>query len=235
MWFLLTLSDLALIALGFIIAAQSNWLWPVSILIIGIGQHRLALMAHDASHGHAPRIVSRGTFALLMVGLDGYQRHHSVHHHFVGMPGDSERRVTEPLHHEWYRSRWVRLKRYFFTDSLGFGAINIWRLLKEFWRRASVFDALVVALVWSSIIAATIVLHSLWGLWLWVSAITSVFWAVFRQRMLTEHVGCVVSHPTRTYHASWWEKILYLPHNTDLHKEHHNNPGIPCWKLARVI
>jgi fatty acid desaturase len=73
--------------------------------------------------------------------------------------------------------------------------------------------------------------RTLWILLIWYAASLTAFWAVFRLRMWTEHVG---TRETYRVSVSWWQRALYLPHNTWYHYEHHRWPSIPYWNLPRA-
>jgi fatty acid desaturase len=233
MWYLLAAADILIIAAGMAVASLSGWWIVLGVLIVGIGQHRLALMAHDAAHGHSGSdIVARLVFAPFGIGLDSYRGHHFLHHRAVGTPQDPELTVKNHHRKQWKFQPTYPVK-YFLTDCLGLGADNILWVTIEFWSRASKKDAAVVMSFWVFILTACLLTGGWWVLLLWELSLVTTFWAVFRQRMFTEHVEVWVGHTTK-YSASWWEKITYLPHNTDLHLEHHDRPAVPCWKLKRV-
>lgn len=232
MWYILTLIDFMIVALGMYLSTISGWMLPVALLLVGVGQHRLTLMAHDGAHGNADGISTRLILALFTVGSNGYKGHHFLHHREVGTVRDPEKDVKKNMWLVWSNRRLWRMWQMPF-DMLGFGALNIYSLLVEFWKRSKYPDALGVGILWTGILMTLYVTHSFWILGVWTAALFSTFWAVFRQRMLIEHCNTGIKHPTRQYNALWWEKLLYLPHNTDLHFEHHRNPWIPCWRLKR--
>jgi hypothetical protein len=66
---------------------------------------------------------------------------------------------------------------------------------------------------------------------LWFGALATSYWAFFHLRMWIEHVGTDGTH--RVY-LSWWQRLLFAPHNTWYHYEHHRWPSVPCHLLPRA-
>src|SRR5436190_1905035 len=51
-WIAALLADYSIAAVAFLIAAAWGWtVYPVSILLLGIAQHRIAILGHDGAHG----------------------------------------------------------------------------------------------------------------------------------------------------------------------------------------
>jgi fatty acid desaturase len=205
--------------------------------VIGTRQHALAVLGHEGSHG----LVSRTRwlndwatrlfcFGPLGVDLEQYEAFHRAHHRAHGSSDDPELAFKE-MEGKWDLPLTPgRLARYVLTDLLGAGApfsIGLavglhprnargWLALLGWWGTA------LGALAWS-------------GRWpilgTWVFAYLTSFWCVFRLRMWTEHVG---TESTHCISASWWQRAIFLPHNTWLHDVHHVNVNIPCHYLERA-
>ena len=210
--------------------------YVLAVFVIGTRQHAIAILAHDGAHRHASPIrwLNDGAtcvlgFWPLGIGLDGYRKFHFAHHQHLGQEGD-----PELVHKRRFADKW-RLEtsplQLFLTDLLGFA----WREVVfaiVLMRPARAMDVIGPL----SMIGAAVFLAVSNGLAdliiVWYLALYTSFWAVFRMRAYTEHVGT-----TGTYHLTepaWWKKLLYLPANTWLHWEHHKWPGIPSWRLAHL-
>ena len=90
----------------------------------------------------------------------------------------------------------------------------------------------IAPLLWHAMVGALFVQLGLW--WapvLWYASLSTAFWAFFRLRVWTEHVGTLQTHRLS---ATWWQRALFLPHNTWCHAEHHENAAVPCWALPTV-
>src|SRR5262245_45097123 len=91
-WSIRVAADWALIVVPRLVAGRTHhWAaYGLAVLMAGIGQHRLAIMAHDGTH----RQISRhkrfndfltGVFCLWPFGnpVGGYRRFHFTHHRYL--------------------------------------------------------------------------------------------------------------------------------------------------------
>jgi fatty acid desaturase len=62
-------------------------------------------------------------------------------------------------------------------------------------------------------------------------ALGTSFGAVFRLRVWTEHVGTADVHRIS---ARLFYQLIFLPHNTWCHFEHHRFPSVPFWNLPKA-
>jgi fatty acid desaturase len=68
---------------------------------------------------------------------------------------------------------------------------------------------------------------------LWVISMLTSFWFFFRLRVWTEHVGLKEGETLR-FTPTFIERMLFLPHNTEYHYEHHESPGVSFDKLPEL-
>lgn len=185
----------------------------VAVLVVGNRQHAIAILGHDGTHGHASRRATWWAFFPLGIDRDAYFRFHIAHHFHVGTKRDPE---TPFLSEAFYKFSWRNVWR----DLAGFNALTMMRIWKaaggEHWRSAFTLAVFLIidwrfALVWQ------------------VAFLTS-FAACFRQRAISDYE----SHHGRQIKAAWWHKLLFVPHNSWAHAEHHAKPGIPFYKLGKT-
>lgn len=219
-------------------ASRSVWAWPFVVLALGTRQHALAILGHDGSH----YLVCRGnprlndwltcllTFWPLSAGLRGYRIFHFAHHRCVGTPNDPELDHRERLSRWQWRSPSSRLRvaGLVFMDLCGFGFVEVAKVFYTIPRRGisdyvgpAAFAVLFAVVCWHYPICL-----------LWYVALGTSFWAAFRLRMWTEHIGA--KEGTHKITAKWWQRAIYLPHNTWLHYEHHDSPHVPFWRLPEL-
>src|SRR5436189_1375845 len=91
-WLRGLVTDYCIVAVAFFIAATGGWPWyPVSLLMIGIAQHRIAILAHEGAHG----LISNNKnvnhwfaqifgFWPLMIDMNVYRTFHNDHHRHTG-------------------------------------------------------------------------------------------------------------------------------------------------------
>ena len=207
--------------------------YALAVLTVGTRQHALAVLAHDGAHLHVTgnrwvndAVTSFFCFWPLGVGLHGWRKFHFDHHRFVGTAADPELGIKNK-----YPARWspaTNQRRQFFADLLGFSVLESTMLIMLA-KPIRIVDVLgpVVTIVasWAAVLY--------WADWralaIWHVASGTSFWAVFRLRAFTEHVGTTSTH--RLSEPSLWKKLLYLPENTWLHWEHHKWPAVPARQL----
>ena len=186
---------------------------PIAILVIGSRQHALGLLGHDGAHGlaFADRTVNdrftRICFGLLGMRLIPYRLFHMPHHANLGHSGDPELPLKQ--HKSW----WVFSWKYVARDLAGLTskeALNMWRHAGGDYRLIGLVIT-VMALV-SPMFAVA-----------WVIALSTVFVACNRQRMIIEH--------GTPYKYNILHKLILFPHNGWKHAEHHADASIPYYKL----
>lgn len=224
------------ILMALAVRIDTIFFYVLATFIIGTRQHAIAILAHDGAHQHASRIrwLNDGATSLfgfwpLGIGIHGYRKFHFAHHRNLGLAGDPEQSHKRRFSDKWQSG--ASQLRLFLTDILGFG----WRELvfaMYLMRPARAIDilgplCLVGTAIWLAVVGGYAQLIAVW-----YAALYTSFWAVFRLRAYTEHVGTSSTH--QLAEPAWWKKLLYLPANTWLHWEHHKWPGIPSWRLEKM-
>jgi fatty acid desaturase len=226
-------------------SAVDHWLTLLfAVFVVGSRQHALTLLGHEGAHFNISRhnralndwitclVVMWPTFA----PLDGYRKFHWGHHKFLGTNQDPERghRALHPSDWSLPASR-MRILALCCRDLLGGGLFELARLMKAM-PAVSWGDRLGPPILWAA--AAGVLWHfgQLWIMGVWVGAYVTVFLALFRLRIWTEHLGIDDLGTSGSYllTANWFERFTVFPHYTWLHYEHHRWPAIPCWHLTKV-
>jgi len=226
-WIVIVAAVVAAYALNHVVA------YMLAVLVVGTRQHALAVLGHDGAHRHVSEnqrlndgAASFFCFWPLGVGLHGWRKFHFHHHRTVGTPDDPELAVKHK-----YPKRWspdTNPWRQFFLDLFGFSVLETTMLIRyappekkidAIGPLATIAGAWVAVLYWADWRALAI----------WHVASVTSFWAVFRLRAFTEHVGTDSTH--RLTQPPLWKRLLYLPENTWLHWEHHLMPGVPARQL----
>src|SRR6185312_568379 len=151
------------------------YLFPLTLFILGTRQMALSVIGHDAAHRRQDVLASLCLWPM-GVGLHGFKSHHWAHHRSVGTALDPEvphREISERALAK--HGRWL-----YPLDLMGYGTIHAYRL----WRLFPPKHWLDVA--GPLIAVGTIVLA---GGWLWFLAIPTTYFAAFRKRAFTEHLG----------------------------------------------
>ncbi len=226
------------IVVGGMAWAKHPVFYLLGIWVLATRQHALAIMGHDGAHYSAStnRAVNDWLSCLLTfwpmgMGIGGYRKFHFLHHSVTGKPDD-----PELIHKRWASPEWStpitrpRILYYLMRDLLGFGVRDIYRVIRIV-RPATVSDWLGPLIWWSVALCGLYKINALWIAAAWLASLYSAYWAVFRIRMWTEHTGTTETHRVS---ASFWQKVIFLPHNTWCHYEHHRYPAVPCWNLPIV-
>nr|AAM97299.2 fatty acid desaturase [uncultured bacterium CSLC2] len=219
----------------------SAWLGAI---VIGSRQHALAILGHEGAHGMIAKTMWLNDFlANLMCfwplgsGIDGYRKFHFDHHHNLGTPRDPELEHKRRSAPEWDlpdTNRGIRIR--FAKDLLGFGLNDLF-LVEHYvgiFRRHMTVRDLMGPIVWWTVAVAVIgPMHLWWVIPVWFGALATAFWAFFRVRMWTEHLGTPNVHRITVV---WWQR-LFVPHNTWYHFEHHRFSNVPFFRLplARAL
>ena len=237
-WFGTMFLNWTTIIVFMVIAAllDSVFFYIISVFVIGTRQHAIAILAHDGAHHHASRIRwlnDAATCVLgfwpLGIGLHGYRKFHFAHHQHLGHEGD-----PELIHKRRFKDKWApdaSPLRLFLTDVLGFAWREVMFVI-ALMRPARAIDVIGPLSVIGTMILLAALNDYAQLIVVWYLALYTSFWAVFRLRAYTEHVGTTGTH--RMTEPARWKKLLYLPSNTWLHWEHHKWPAIPAWRLAHM-
>lgn len=231
----LVVLDWVMIALALYLAYKSTnyFIWWLCSLWIGFCLHRIALMGHDFSHF----LVMPGVrgfdwlanilcFYPLGVTCAGYRKWHLGHHRHLNSIHDPELLVKGGrLYQKPLKKKMV--VGLFFGDLIGFGIPEI---LKLQWviRPFTWTDLLGLVAFWTSVAVLAIYYSFLPLLGLFLFSVMTSFWAAYRLRAITEHVGSMSTH---RFKAPEVLKYFFFPYNTDHHFEHHEWPSIPWHNL----
>ena len=234
-WFEITLLFLAMVYFD-------HWsAYLAGGLLLGTRQHALALLAHEAIH----RNISRrwwinNTLGNLLAGLPLFQSlgffkvFHLNHHAYMLTEKDPEVDVRNAGPHYWSLPL-TRQKRVFLLlrDLCGVGYLDTRHALPHILKHLSLFDIIAPVVFWACVVTVFVKLSLGWIPLFWTVSFVTSYWAMFRQRALTEHIG-VDEDKTHKLHANWLERFFYLPHNTWYHYEHHYAASVPCWNLPKL-
>ncbi len=227
-----------ILAIASCIRFPAFYTWVPAFIIIGARQHALNVMGHDGAHRMCCRnrllndfLTNIFCFWPFWIGVHSYRIFHFNHHRFNGKKGDPE------LEHKLFAAPQFDLpadkKRIFYHVFQDLFALNISQLLIliRLFRPAKLSDSL-GPVIWWAIVGGLLYQYGLlWALLFWYGAYLTTYWAVFRVRIWTEHVGTPDTHRLS---ACWWQRFLFVPHYTWCHYEHHHHPAVPCWNLPRL-
>ncbi len=234
--------SLALVLIYFFWNNYPLWISIIPILLcficIGARQHAIGVLAHDGAHKlicsnkFINDLLTSLCFWSLGITISGFRRFHFKHHRTVGTLDDPElKHKNHFLLGQWQPPfSWPKLILQFIGDMVG-GAIPHVIMAISLNRPVSILDGM-GPLLWISF--WTLISWYFGFLWIpivWFLCIYSSFWAVFRIRLWTEHVGTLETHIIT---VNWWQKFLFLPHNIWHHWHHHKNPSIPFWALQEI-
>lgn len=238
-WLVTAAIDWCVIVAAFALAAIDWRLAILSWLVIGNRQHALAILGHDGAHRlvcYSRELNDFLTNALvfypLCLSLKYYRRFHFEHHRNTNNDKDPEVRLKKigPLPMVAPFSQ-AKVFSHAALDLLGAGVPQLLAFMWEVrpkkavqYMQFALAAALVTALCWL-------------GLWwvpaLWFGSLLTSFWACFRLRVWSEHVG-LGEGETLQFTPNWWQKVLFLPHNSWCHHWHHEKPGIPFYELPSL-
>ncbi len=209
------------------------------LFILGTRQHALALLGHEAIHRNiSSQKLLNNTLGSLLASLPLFQtlnlfkKFHLDHHAYIQSPKDPEIhfRANTPGRWSMPLTQAKRL-RLFLVDMTGVGYLESRHVLYMAFKKLSAKDFLIPAVFWITLTYIFIQMNLGWIPLYWTIAFVTSYWAMFRQRALTEHLGTDGTHLLK---ANYLQRFLYLPHNTWYHFEHHLYPNVPCWNLPRV-
>jgi len=244
--FLLDWGVIVLVFWAFASLGKPWYLIPVAALIIGARLHALAILAHDGTHRVAFRNRRLNEFlsevgvgwTILVTVMHGYRPWHFDHHRELGTIEDPE--ISSYRSDKVYEtpSDFRRICRLFVTDMLGFGVGDLLKFHIAVLPKNLSHMAGPVAL-WIGFLGVCLWTNSLWVFALWSWSIVSGFWAVFRIRTWSEHVGAEGHDHSKSHRFSAGPiaRFFFFPHNTYCHFEHHIWSQVPYYNLplARAL
>ena len=236
LWFADLFIDYVIFALACYLAVRFGWpAYPVSLLLMGIAQHRISVLGHEAAHGLVTR-SKRGNYLLgqifcfwpLLIDIKGYREFHWDHHRHTGEAGaDPEL----PLKEGHYKNPPLSRTQYyvgFLLDLCGASVVEFVNVVMYFFKRSN--PAWPISFI---VLSASVSFISGYPelFILFMLSKPTTFWAVFRLRVYMEHVG---TDDTHRVHLNVFQRALFAPHNIWIHWEHHEHPSVPYWALPDV-
>lgn len=211
----------------------------LGIFILGTRQHALALLGHEAIHRNISSHKATNNFLGSLLAslplfqtLNLFKKFHLDHHAHLQSDKDPEIDFRSQSKQRWTLPM-TKTKRLslFLLDLTGIGYLESRHVLYITFKNLKFLDFLIPLLYWTTIILISLQFNAGWIPLYWTIAFITSYWAMFRQRALTEHLGTADTHKLK---ANFLQRFLYLPHNTWYHYEHHRYPNVPCWNLPKV-
>lgn len=211
---------------------------PVLILcgfVIGNRQQALAVLAHESVHFlvHKNRRLNDIVgmiFCAWPLGsfLTGFRRFHLDHHKFVGTDRDPELKIYE--FGKWMLPRRQSSLLRLVADLVGLGIRDLFQMMSLFvptkkWESAGVI------VTWLGMAGLCWIIERPWLILLWAVPLFTVFWALARFRIWTEHRGIQFTH---RFHTNWLVREIFYPHGIGIHYEHHKWSFIPFYHLPQA-
>lgn len=254
-----TLLPLAAI-LWFALTHWSAWAIIPAVVLIGMLQHALFILAHDAAHYRLYEtrwlndLVGRLLGAIGGISMRTYRVLHRLHHNHLYGPQDPD----VALHGGYPRGQRYLLKK-LAKDLCGFTA---WKNYAYFFGHPAInadggsslrpLDDTSPALRaqarqdrWFVVLLQACMALTAWrcGILLeygvlWLLPLITVLQAMLRFRAICEH-GAVsdttsVLHAARTNYAPWIVREMLFPHHVNYHLEHHLYPAVPHYRLPEL-
>lgn len=225
-WLWRVIVNWTIIAIAFLAVYWSLWFIPIAMFVIGTRQHALTILGHDGTHWHIHKnkrlndlLANSLTMWPINSDIKSYRKFHFDHHRLLGTPEDPETFMHQQCQDPH------RIRR-FFIDIFGGGIPSVLGALKT--TKPS------IAVSITNLFLHVILI--LCGLWLvsviwWVTLFT-VYWAIFRLRVYSEHIWANGGTHKWT-NPPLWKRLLFMQELTWLHYEHHEAPGIPLRILKK--
>lgn len=212
------------------------WLGSV---VLGFRMHGLALLGHEGIHGNVAKNKTLNNILASVIcaypviqSLGVFRWFHLEHHQNIGQKGrdpeldfrfQHENRWATPVTH-------TKLLRLLALDLMGLG---VWEARYVFLhnKELKAWDLLQPALFWIFVWFIFAKLNLLWIPLVWTWALFTSYWASFRLRALSEHLDTTDTH---RFHATLFERWLFMPHSCWYHYEHHKWPKIPFYNLHKA-
>jgi fatty acid desaturase len=228
-----------IVIIGSLALVHRGWGWPMACLawvLCGLHLHRLAVLGHDGAHFRFSKFkflndLTANLFAFYPLGttVQGYRAWHFDHHRTVGTQSDPEHYVKRGRLY----SKPITIKGFalmFAGDLLGLGIFELGRLMRAISQTPP--TAILGLITYWCGLTFLVYYFNLWPLFaIYVFSIFTSFWAFFRVRAWSEHIGI---NGTYRFQAPLLARYLFFPHNTWCHYEHHKWPSVAWHKLAQA-
>lgn len=240
-WSVRVAVDWAIVVGALLLAGYTRqwWSYVLAIIVCGVGQHRIALMAHEGTHRQSSRNKRlndflTGMFCLWPFGnpVGGYRRFHFTHHRCLNTDADVELQQKAKSTPAWDlpTTRW-KIAKYILSDVCLLHVKELANLSQRVRPGTDLYDGSMPNLWLLIAFGALLYFGQWWVIVVWYLGTAMVFWPTYRLRVWTEHVG---THESHRIEAPWYIRFWLLPHNTFCHYEHHHYPQVPCWNLRKV-
>jgi fatty acid desaturase len=232
-------------------AARFHALIPLAIVGVALGQHGLAVLAHEAAHYRIYEnrwlndLAGKICGAPLGLSMLTYRVIHRIHHNHLYEPIDPDLALMAG----YPRGRWYLIRK-LLKDLTGVTILKNYSYFRGRPQGQKLVDDTSsqlkmaarrerkIILAFQILVLALMIATGLWkwylGLWL-IPALT-VLQMILRLRAVCEH-GAVADLTTplraaRTTLAPFWVRWLLFPHHVNHHIEHHLYPSVPHYRLA---
>jgi fatty acid desaturase len=214
----------------------SHLILPVAILVIGANLHRLSILGHDLIHYSIFKrkflnLIIANLFVFYPLGAcaEGYQGWHFRHHRNTANDDDPELAIKSGFFYSMPKTRLFFIA-VFLLDCVGLGSVEVIKLIIEI-RPKSYLHYIPLILFWGVVGLSAIHWGYLKSLEIYILTIFTSFWAFFRVRNWSEHIGIKGTH---RFHAPYLARYGFFPFNTWYHYEHHAYPGVNYQDLKFV-
>jgi len=228
-----------------------HWLaWIAAIILIGGRQLGLAILMHDAAHGHLhPKRKINNFLGQWMTGvpvgtdLHAYRTYHLTHHKYTQQPEDPDLSLSAPFpttKGSMARKVLRDLTGLTFLKQRGGQVLMALKGISPGAKEQNIFVGKSL-LRFLGAQAALIALSFATGqgilpYLLWLIGLATTFQLFLRIRNIAEH-ACTetgsedpFSH-ARTTHANMLARATLAPYWVNYHSEHHMFMGVPCYHL----
>jgi len=222
--------------------APSPITFVLGSIILGLAQHRMALLGHDAAHGNACRnrflndaIGIAGCIFPLGITLSSYRCLHFPHHRDPAGPGDPELPVRRAMGKNWAGDlSTTRGLQLWGRSLLGFSLAELSVFVAKL-PPGSRKERIYLASYWLIAAASAVLLHQEALLALWFFALSTTYFSTLRIQTWHEH-SLPESNEAATNRFSLPNGIyrILFPLNSWCHYEHHRFPKVPFYHLPKV-
>ena len=216
-WTLKLIVDWVIISTTVVLCSYYPILTLLGIFIVGSRLQALSIIGHMACHNFCStnktlnKWLQYIAFYPLGVSPTRYKKFHFAHHRWLGDP----QKDPEVLLQLEVKDRWLQHRsKDLLLDLCGAHYDEILQIFKYVGNKYSVLFTVCIQ-------ALLVVFVSYYWL-MWSIATLTTFMFIFRLRAWTEHDH--LNRPGLTLKTNkpvLWKRLLYLPHDTWLHYEHH--------------
>lgn len=228
-----------------------HWLaWLAAVVIVGGRQLGLAILMHDAAHGHMhPRrkinnfLGQWATGVAVGTDLHAYRTYHLTHHRYTQQDEDPDLILSAPFpttRASLLRKTLRDLSGLTFLKQRGGQLLMAVKGMSPGAKEQNVFvgksflrfllaQAVLIALSFASG-------QGIWPYLLWLIALATTFQLFLRIRNIAEHACTKTGSDdpfthARTTQAGWMARATVAPYWVNYHSEHHLFMGVPCYHL----